>query len=63
MKDLLNKIFALNGLRFLAILTIVLSIILIFAPVQNTTGGGITLFLGMVAFALLARKKYNSNNK
>jgi predicted membrane metal-binding protein len=63
MKDLLNKIFTLKGLIFLAVLAVVLSAILIFAPVEATLFGGIVLFVVMAAIMLWAVKKYNSTPK
>jgi predicted membrane metal-binding protein len=63
MKDLLNKIFTLNGLIFLAVLFVVLVAILIFAPVEATLFGGIVLFVIMAAIMLWAVKKYNSTTK
>ncbi len=63
MKDLFNKVWKLRGIWFLLVLAVVLSAILIFAPVENTLAGGIVLFVVMCAITIWAVKKYNSTPK
>ncbi len=53
----------LKGIWFLLVLAVVLSTILIFAPVNDTLFGGITLFVVMCAVTIWAVKKYNSTPK
>ncbi len=63
MKELFNKVWMLKGIWFLLVLAVVLSTILIFAPVNDTLFGGITLFVVMCAVTIWAVKKYNSTPK
>ena len=62
MKKLFNKLFSLNALAFLFVLFAVLSIVLIFTPVEATFAGGIFLFVVLCGIAYLAVKEYNKRN-